>query len=224
MRIHQETLREILQKRGLDADEILSSLSSNVHFRPKKRAKLIKNYRLSDAEIAEFERQRFVQSKIREFERKHISEFRIKSVMLSPLRDLVVMKRSGQAIIWLIERGVQKRTPQVKRFIAQKLPQIKIRTFKPISLMIIDLRNRTISELRTSHHKPRSISSFREPEPIRYDEFILIRFKHLPDLQPIKMTWSEFIDRRKRWARSALADKLEISRDGQRWFTLTIFG
>lgn len=224
MRIHQETLREILQRRGLDADEILSSLSSNVHCKPKKRAKLIRNYRLSDDEIAEYHRQRLIRQKIREFERKCISEFNIKSVMLSPLRDLVILRRSNEAIVWLLERRVRFETPQVKRFIAQQLPKIRVKTLNPISLMIIDLRNRTISELKTFHQKPHSIRSFREPQPIRYDEFVLIRFKHFPDLPAIRMIWSEFIDRRKRWAKSALADKLEISRDGQRWFPLTIFG
>lgn len=224
MKLSQETLREILERRGLDADEILSSLSSGVHFKRKSRPKLVRHYRLTDTEIQEFERQRLIQAKIRELERREISEFSIKSAMLTPLRDLVILKRKNEAIIWLIERGVSKRTPQVKRFIAQQLPKIRVRTLKPIGVMVIDLRNRTISELKTSHHKPRSISSFREPEPIRYDQFIFIRFKYLPDLKPIKMTWSEFMERRKRWARSALADKLEISRDGQRWFSLTIFG
>jgi len=220
-----EALTAVLKERGLNEQEITEIIVAaqvTKSTRTRRRAKLTAVSRVDEATLQQF-RQELL---LREWEKRVRSrlrpDFQATGVQISPSRAIVVFRQDNVVTMAEVRFSVGRRSPFNRRFIAQKIPQVKSEGVELVRLVVSDqtgVRVLTTVGRQSGVRLPESerkwlIASLRGEVVVRLGQWQ----KRLPksDWQQILRSWRQkyrLIEHR--W------HELEISADGQNWFKVS---
>ena len=224
MRITVDALTSVLRSRGLseqDIAEIIAVAQVTKSTRTRRRAKLTVS-QVDEATLQQF-RQELL---LREWEKRVRSrlrpDFQATGVQISPNRAIVVFRQDDVVTMAEVRSSAGRRSPFNRRFIAQKIPQVKSEGVELVRLVVSDqtgVRVLTTVGRQSGVRLPESerkwlIASLRGEVVVRLGQWQ----KRLPksDWQQILRSWRQkypVIERR--W------NELEVSADRERWFRVS---
>jgi hypothetical protein len=123
-------LAEELREVGLTEEkiwEILNKVLPEKHEPSRKRAKLVLVQKLPDEVVEEYRRELELRAAERKLLRRE-RELTMRTIFVGGMRILGFVRQGDEATLWDLRKTEKKRAPSTRRFIAQKLPPIRVRT------------------------------------------------------------------------------------------------
>jgi hypothetical protein len=123
-------LAEELEAIGLTDEKILAILGKVLPARSeptRRRAKLVLSQKLPDETVEQFRRELALRAAERKLLRRE-RELTMRTIFVGGTRILGWVRQGEEGTLWDLRRTVKARTPQTRRFLAQKLPKIRVRT------------------------------------------------------------------------------------------------
>jgi len=210
-------LRQVAEQMGLnpDAVEALSSLKTRRVGRTKAGLEI--SYR--DGRISEeFRRQQILRASAKL--KEPAAPLQISSVLVSPTRSIVVLRRGEEVTIWQLRLGVAKKRPRIKRPIAQLLPAQKVRT---VAVEKIIVSTPTSTSVLVTAARQRGVPL---PEAERQAIFNppsqwFLRLADGEHVVVLEGTPGEIREKLKRMQKLPIAERLVISRNLESWVRLS---
>jgi len=225
VRISMEALTAVLKERGLNEQEITEIIVAaqvTKSTRTRRRAKLTAVSRVDEATLQQF-RQELL---LREWEKRVRSrlrpDFQATGVQISPSRAIVVFRQDNVVTMAEVRFSVGRRSPFNRRFIAQKIPQVKSEGVELVRLVVSDQTG--VRVLTTVGRQ----SGVRLPESERkwlisaVNDEVVVRCGAWQTKLP-KLEWQQIV---KSWkCKYPLIERkwseLEVSADGEKWFRVS---
>jgi hypothetical protein len=134
MKVSADALRrylaEELREAGL-TDEKISDILNKVlpekREPSRKRAKLVLVEKLPQEVAERYRRELELRAAERELLRRE-RELTMRTIYIGGTRILGFVRQGEEATLWDLRRTVRARTPQTRRFLAQKIPKVRVRT------------------------------------------------------------------------------------------------
>ena len=128
--LERKYLAEELRKAGLSEDriwEILNKVLPEKHEPHRKRARLVLVEKLPDEVVQEYRRELELRAAERKLLRRE-RELTMRTIFIGGTRILGWIRQGDEGTLWDLRKTERKRAPSTRRFIAQKLPPIRVRT------------------------------------------------------------------------------------------------
>jgi len=227
MKVSAEVLAEVLKARGLSDSEIAEILATaqvtaKTSQSRRSRAKLVKSEKLDEATMEQFRQQLL----LREWEKRVRSrlqvDFQATGVQISPSRSIVVFRQDGIVTMAEIRHSIGRQSPYNRRFIAQKLKQVKAEKVELVRLVISEPDKTTVLTPVGSQKGVVLPERERRWLMTALDEVVTVRCGKWQAKLP-KLEWQQIL---KSWkCRYPLIERqwnrLEVSADGERWFRVS---
>ena len=211
-------LAEELKMAGLTDDrifEILSNVFPEKRESRRKRAKLVLAEKLPEEIVEAYRRE----LSLRAAERRLMRQERLlemRSIFVGGTRILGWVRQGEEGTLWDLRRTVKARTPQTRRFLAQKLPKIRVRTVD-VRMVIVARPNQDEMVLT---FPVRSSGVRLTPDLLRErPSVVLLRVHHRNGIEECEIDiedWRDVVRSIPSFCRRCL--RVEISTDGERWF------
>jgi len=211
-------LAEELKMAGLTDDrifEILSNVFPEKRESRRKRAKLVLAEKLPEEIVEAYRRE----LSLRAAERRLMRQERLlemRSIFVGGTRILGWVRQGEEGTLWDLRRTVKARTPQTRRFLAQKLPKIRVRTVD-VRMVIVARPNQDEMVLT---FPVRSLGVRLTPDLLRErPSVVLLRVHHRNGIEECEIDiedWRDVVRSIPSFCRRCL--RVEISTDGERWF------
>jgi hypothetical protein len=205
MRVQAEVLAKVLREKGLD-DATISEILATAQM----TAKTSQSSRKSRAKW-----ERRVRSRLQ-------ADFQATGVQISPSRSIVVFRQDGIVTMAEIRHSIGRQSPYNRRFIAQKLKQVKAEKVELVRLVVSTPDKTTVLTPVGTQRGVVLPESERKWLMTALDETVTVRCgkwqAELPKLewQQIVKSWRcKYPVIERRWS------ELEISADGERWFRVS---
>ena len=227
MRVNANILAEVLKAKGLSDSEIseilaVAQVTANTSQSRRSRAKLVKSEKLDEATMEQFRQQLL----LREWERRVRSrlqvDFQATGVQVSPSRAILVFRQDGVVTMAEIRHSIGRQSPYNRKFIAQKLKQVKAEKVELVRLVISEPNRTMVLTPVGTQRGPVLPESERKWLMTALDETVTVRCgkwqAELPKLewQQIVKSWRcKYPVIERRWS------ELEVSADGERWFRVS---
>jgi hypothetical protein len=227
MRVQAEVLAKVLRERGLDdatISEILATaqVTAKTSQSRRNRAKLVKSEKLDEETIEQFRQQLLLREWEKSVRSRLQADFQATGVQISPSRSIVVFRQDGIVTMAEIRHSVGRQSPYNRRFIAQKLKQVKAEKVELVRLVISEPNKTTVL---TPVGRQRGVmlpESERKWLMTALDEVVTVRCGKWQAKLP-KLEWQQIVKSwrckypviERRWS------ELEVSADGERWFRVS---
>jgi len=211
-------LAEELREAGLSEDRIFEILKVLPEKREsvRKRAKLVFSEKLPEEVVRQFRHELWLRAEERRLIRQERT-LEMRTIFVGGTRILGWVRQGDEATLWDLRRSVKARTPQTRRFLAQKLPRIRVRT--------VDVRCIIVAK---PNQEEVGLTFPARSSGVRITPDLL---KERPDTAIIRVTardgrveecevdienWRDLVRAIPSFCRRCL--KVQISTDGERWF------
>jgi hypothetical protein len=142
MRVQAEVLAKVLREKGLD-DATISEILATAQVTAKtsqssrrSRAKLVKSEKLDEATMEQFRQQLLLREWEKSVRSRLQADFQATGVQVSPSRSIVVFRQDGIVTMAEIRHSIGRQSPYNRRFIAQKLKQVKAEKVELVRLVV----------------------------------------------------------------------------------------
>jgi len=228
MKVSAEVLAKVLKARGLSDSEIAEVLAvaqmtaKTSQSSRRSRAKLVKSGKLDEATMEQFRQQLLLREWERSVRSRLQADFQATGVQISPSRSIVVFRQNGIVTMAEIRHGVGRQSPYNRRFIAQKLKQVKAEKVELVRLVISEPDKTTVLTPVGSQRGVELPESERRWLMTALDETVTVRCGKWQAKLP-KLEWQQIVKSwrckypviERRWS------ELEVSADGERWFRVS---
>jgi len=227
MRVQAEVLAKVLREKGLDdatISEILATaqMTAKTSQSRRSRAKLVRSERLDEETMEQFRQQLLLREWEKSVRSRLQADFQATGVQISPSRSIVVFRQDGIVTMAEIRHSIGRQSPYNRRFVAQKLKQVKAEKVELVRL-VVSAPDKTI--VLTPVGTQRGVVL---PERERrwlmtaLDETVTVRCGRWQTKLP-KIEWQQIL---KSWkCRYPVIERqwnrLEVSADGERWFRVS---
>jgi hypothetical protein len=228
MRVQAEVLAKVLREKGLDdatISEILATMqmTAKTSQSPRRsRAKLVKSGKLDEATIEKFRQQLLLREWEKSVRSRLCEDFQATGVQISPSRSIVVFRQNGIVTMAEIRHSIGRQSPYNRRFIAQKLKQVKAEKVELVRL-VVSAPDKTIVVTPVGSQRGVVLpESERRWLMTALDETVTVRCGKWQAKLP-KLEWQQIVKSwrckypviERRWS------ELEVSADGERWFRVS---
>jgi hypothetical protein len=228
MRVQAEVLAKVLRERGLNDSEIAEILATaqvtakTSQSSRRSRAKLVKSEKLDEATMEQFRQQLLLREWERSVRRRLQADFQATGVQISPSRSIVVFRQDGIVTMAEIRHSIGRQSPYNRRFIAQKLKQVKAEKVELVRL-VVSAPDKTIVVTPVGTQRGVVLpESERRWLMTALDETVTVRCGKWQAKLP-KLEWQQIVKSwrckypviERRWS------ELEVSADGERWFRVS---
>jgi hypothetical protein len=222
MKVPTEVLRrylaEELREAGLTDERILDILNKVLPEKrepSRKRARLVLVEKLPQEVVEKYRKELELRAAERKLLRRE-RELTMRTIFVGGTRILGWVRQGEEGTLWDLRRTVKARTPQTRRFIAQKLPKIRVRTVD-VRMVIVTRPNQDEIVLT---FPSRSSGVTLTPDLLRErPRTVLIRVHHRHGTEECEVEiddWRDLVRSIPPFCRRCL--RVEISTDGERWF------
>jgi hypothetical protein len=226
MRVQAEVLAKVLRAKGLDdatISEILATaqVTAKTSQSRRSRAKLVRSEKVDEATMEKF-RQELM---LREWERRvrsHPAIFGVDSVQVSSNQSVVVFRQGDTIVEVTLRHGSGRSAPFNRRFIAQKLPNIRVERLEILRMVVSTAEKTKVLVVGGSQRGVVLPESERRWLMTVLDETVTVRCGKWQAKLP-KLEWQQIVKSwrckypviERRWS------ELEVSADGERWFRVS---
>jgi hypothetical protein len=228
MRVQAEVLAKVLREKGLNDSEIAGILAvaqvtaKTSQSSRRSRAKLVKSGKLDEATMEQFRQQLLLREWEKSVRSRLQSDFQATGVQISPSRSIVVFRQNGIVTMAEIRHSIGRQSPYNRRFIAQKLKQVKVEKVELVRLVISESDKTTVLTPVGSQRGVELPESERRWLMTALDETVTVRCGKWQAKLP-KLEWQQIVKSwrckypviERRWS------ELEVSADGERWFRVS---
>jgi hypothetical protein len=227
MRVQAEVLAKVLREKGLDdatISEILATaqMTAKTSQSRRSRAKLVKSGKLDEATMEQFRQQLLLREWEKSVRSRLQADFQATGVQISPSRSIVVFRQDGIVTMAEIRHSIGRQSPYNRRFIAQKLKQVKVEKVELVRLVISEPDKTTVLTPVGSQRGVDLPESERRWLMTALDETVTVRCGKWQAKLP-KLEWQQIVKSwrckypviERRWS------ELEVSADGERWFRVS---
>jgi hypothetical protein len=227
MRVQAEVLAKVLRERGLNDSEIAEILATaqvtaKTSQSRRSRAKLVKSEKLDEATMEQFRQQLLLREWERSVRRRLQADFQATGVQISPSRSIVVFRQNGIVTMAEIRHSIGRQSPYNRRFIAQKLKQVKAEKVELVRLVISEPNKTTVLTPVGTQRGVVLPESERKWLMTALSETVQVRCGKWQCKLP-KIEWQQIVKSwrckypviERRWS------ELEVSADGERWFRVS---
>jgi hypothetical protein len=212
-------LAEELREVGLTEEkiwEILNKVLPEKHEPHRKRARLVLVQKLPDEVVQEYRRELWLRAAERKLLRRE-RELTMRTIFIGGTRILGFVRQGDEATLWDLRKTEKKRAPSTRRFIAQKLPPVRVRTVD-VRCIIVAKPNQDEIVLT---FPSRSSGVTLTPDLLRErPSVVLLRVYHrngeIEECEVDFENWRDIVRSIPPFCMKCL--KVEISVDGKRWF------
>jgi hypothetical protein len=227
MRLQAEVLAKVLREKGLD-DATISEILATAQMTAKtsqssrrSRAKLVRSEKVDEATMEKF-RQELM---LREWERRvrsHPAIFGVDSVQVSNNQSVVVFRQGDTIVEVTLRHGSGRSAPFNRRFIAQKLPNIRVERLEILRMVVSTAEKTKVLVVGGSQRGVVLPESERRWLMTALDETVTVRCGRWQTKLP-KIEWQQILRswRCKYPVIERQWEKLEVSADGERWFRVS---
>ena len=229
MRVQAEVLAKVLRAKGLDdatISEILATaqMTAKTSQSPRRsRAKLVKSEKLDEETIEQFRQQLLLREWEKSVRSRLKADFQATGVQISPSRSIVVFRQNGIVTMAEIRHSIGRQSPYNRRFIAQKLKQVKAEKVELVRLVISEPDKTTVLTPVGSQKGVVLPESERRWLMTALSETVQVRCGKWQAELP-KLEWQQIVKAwrckypviERRWS------ELEVSADGERWFRVSL--
>jgi hypothetical protein len=210
-------LAEELRLAGLSDENIFAILGRVFPERrepTRRRARLVLSQKLPDEMVEQFRRELELRAAERKLLRRE-HEFSHRVWFVGGTK-VIAMVQGEEVTIWNLRKTFARRRPRTNRFIFQKIPSVRVRTYE-IERIVIGKPNQ--EEIVLSF--PRRASGVTlTPDMLRKrPDAVMIRVHHRGGMEECEVDiedWREMIKSIPSFCRRCL--RVEVSTDGERWF------
>jgi hypothetical protein len=224
MKVPTEVLRrylaEELREAGLTDERILDILNKVLPEKrepSRKRARLVLVEKLPQEVVEKYRKELELRAAERKLLRRE-RELTMRTIFVGGTRILGWVRQGEEGTLWDLRRTVKVRTPQTRRFLAQKLPKIRVRTVD-VRMVIVTRPNQ--DEIVLTFPPRRQSGVALTPDMLRKSpDTVMIRVHHRDGMEECEVgveDWREIVKSIPSFCRRCL-QKVEVSVDGQRWF------
>jgi hypothetical protein len=226
MRVQAEVLAKVLRERGLNDSEIAEILATaqvtaKTSQSRRSRAKLVRSEKVDEMTLQKF-RQELM---LREWERRvrsHPAIFGVDSVQVSSNQSVVVFRQGDTIVEVTLRHGSGRSAPFNRRFIAQKLPNIRTERLELLRIVVSNSERTKVLVAGSTQRGVVLPESERKWLMTALDETVTVRCGKWQAKLP-KLEWQQIL---KSWkCRYPLIERqwnrLEVSADGERWFRVS---
>ena len=227
MRVDAKILAEVLKARGLSDSEIaevlaVAQVTAKTSQSRRSRAKLVKSGKLDEATMEQFRLQLLLREWEKSVRSRLQADFQATGVQISPSRSIVVFRQDGIVTMAEIRHSIGRQSPYNRRFIAQKLKQVKAEKVELVRLVISEPDKTTVLTPVGSQRGVVLPESERRWLMTALSETVQVRCGKWQCKLP-KIEWQQIL---KSWkCRYPLIERqwnrLEVSADGERWFRVS---
>ena len=211
-------LAEELREAGLTEEkiwEILNKVLPEKHEPSRKRAKLVLVQKLPDEVVEEYRRELELRAAERELLRRE-RELTMRTIFIGGTRILGFVRQGDEGTLWDLRKTERKRAPSTRRFIAQKLPPIRVRTVD-VRCIIVAKPNQDEMVLT---FPARSSGVTLTPDLLKErPRTVMIRVYHRGGTEECEIDiedWRDVVRSIPSFCRRCI--RVEVSTDGERWF------
>jgi hypothetical protein len=149
MRVDAKILAEVLKARGLSDSEIaevlaVAQVTAKTSQSRRNRAKLVKSEKLDEETIEKFRQQLLLREWEKSVRSRLQADFQATGVQISPSRAILVFRQNGIVTMAEIRHSIGRQSPYNRRFIAQKLKQVKAEKVELVRLVISEPDKTTV--------------------------------------------------------------------------------
>jgi hypothetical protein len=227
MRVQAEVLAKVLREKGLDdatISEILATaqMTAKTSQSRRSRAKLVKSGKLDEATMEQFRQQLLLREWEKSVRSRLQADFQATGVQVSPSRAILVFRQDGIVTMAEIRHSIGRQSPYTRRFIAQKLKQVKAEKVELVRLVVSEPNKTTVLTPVGSQRGVELPESERRWLMTALDETVTVRCGKWQAKLP-KLEWQQIVKSwrckypviERRWS------ELEVSADGERWFRVS---
>jgi len=226
MRVQAEVLAKVLRERGLNDSEIaeilaVAQVTAKTSQSRRSRTKLVRSEKVDEATMEKF-RQELM---LREWERRvrsHPAIFGVDCVQVSSNQAVVVFRQGDTIVEVTLRHGSGRSAPFNRRFIAQKLPNIRVERLEILRMVVSTAEKTKVLVVGGSQRGVVLPESERRWLMTALDETVTVRCGKWQCELP-KIEWQQIVKSwrckypviERRWS------ELEVSADGERWFRVS---
>jgi len=227
MRVDAKILAEVLKARGLSDSEIaevlaVAQVTAKTSQSRRNRAKLVKSGKLDEETIEKFRQQLLLREWEKSVRSRLQADFQATGVQISPSRAILVFRQNGIVTMAEIRHSIGRQSPYNRRFIAQKLKQVKAEKVELVRLVISEPDKTTVLTPVGSQKGVVLPESERRWLMTALSETVQVRCGKWQAELP-KLEWQQIVKAwrckypviERRWS------ELEVSADGERWFRVS---
>jgi hypothetical protein len=222
MKVSADALRrylaEELREAGLTDERILGILNKVLPEKrepSRKRARLVLVEKLPQEVVEKYRKELELRAAERKLLRRE-RELTMRTIFVGGTRILGWVRQGEEGTLWDLRRTVKVRTPQTRRFIAQKLPPIRVRTVDVRCIIVAKPNQEGIVLTFPS----RSSGVTLTPDLLKErPRTVLIRVHHRHGTEECEVEiddWRDLVRSIPSFCRRCI--RVEISTDGERWF------
>jgi hypothetical protein len=227
MKVSAEVLAKVLKARGLSDSEIaevlaVAQVTAKTSQSRRSRAKLVKSEKLDEATMEQFRQQLLLREWEKSVRSRLQADFQTTGVQISPSRSILVFRQNNIVTMAEIRHSIGRQSPYNRRFIAQKLKQVKVEKVELVRLVISEPDRTTVLTPVGTQRGVVLPESERKWLMTALDEVVTVRCGKWQCKLP-KIEWQQIL---KSWkCRYPLIERqwnrLEVSADGERWFRVS---
>ena len=227
MRVDAKILAEVLRAKGLSDSEISEVLATmqvtaKTSQSRRSRTKLVKSEKLDEATMEQFRQQLLLREWERSVRSRLQADFQATGVQISPSRSIVVFRQNGIVTMAEIRHSIGRQSPYNRRFIAQKLKQVKAEKVELVRLVISEPDKTTVlapvgsqrGVVLPERERRWLMTALSETVQVRCGKW-QVKLPKLEWQQILKSWRCKYPVIERQW------EKLEVSADGERWFRVS---